>query len=356
MACISIVSNGDLAFLLHPLCIFNSSFALIIQKYIHINYFFRRCRGHHPGSCPNIDIVKQYRKKSLNYKIPDIPMPDKYIEEVLKDKLAILEIDKQIKLKNVSKSQQNDLDDRDEAECSVSRMNELDVGEINETKLEDEEDDEVTNITTKTLEKTKKRGRKSTKVQNDCDMSKSDVGEINETKLEDEEDDEVTNITTKTLEKTKKRGRKSTKVQNDCDMSKSQQETSVQTRTRSRNKTKIEDDSKRSGGDKISPKRDQSVEIVSVSKRKLRQTEGFEVKSWLKERDILVIPPDSRVKPHITHIRSVVRHDYKLWKNIEKDISVCRGNYSRVSNVCQQHYTNLPKSTLVVSSIYNIRI
>ena len=81
-------------------------------------------------------------------------MPDKYIEEVLKDELSILEIDKQMKLKNVSKSQQNYLHDRQEAECSVSRMNELNVGEINETKVED---DEVTNITAETLEKTKKK-------------------------------------------------------------------------------------------------------------------------------------------------------------------------------------------------------
>ena len=69
----------------------------IFIKYIYINCFFRLCRSHHPGTCPNIDIVKQYKKKTLNYKLPDIPMPDKYIEEALKNELVILDIDKKLK-------------------------------------------------------------------------------------------------------------------------------------------------------------------------------------------------------------------------------------------------------------------
>ena len=44
----------------------------IFIMYIYINCFFRCCRSHHPGTCPNIDIVKQYKKKMLNYKLPDI--------------------------------------------------------------------------------------------------------------------------------------------------------------------------------------------------------------------------------------------------------------------------------------------
>ena len=58
----------------------------------------------------------------------------------------------------------------------------------------------------------------------------------------------------------------------------------------------------------------------------MKQAKGFQLKVWLKERDVLVVPPSSHVKPDITEIRTVDRHDYNLWQNLEKDISVCRGN------------------------------
>ena len=76
-----------------------------------------------------------------------------------------------------------------------------------------------------------------------------------------------------------------------------------------------------------------SVEILSMTTRKMKHTKGFEVKSWLQERDILVIPPNSHVKADIMHILPLDRHEYKLWKKIKKDISLCRGNYARVTNV-----------------------
>ena len=77
------------------------------------------------------------------------------------------------------------------------------------------------------------------------------------------------------------------------------------------------------------------------------------MKLWLKEKDVLVVPPISHVKPDITEIWTVDRHDYNLWQNLEKDISVCRGKFSRVSNICHEHYTKIQKSRFVVSSIYN---
>ena len=88
----------------------------------------------------------------------------------------------------------------------------------------------------------------------------------------------------------------------------------------------------------------------------MKQAKGFQLKVWLKERDVLVVPPISRVKPDITEIQTVDRHDYNLWQNLEKDISICRGNYSRVSNVCDEHSRIIPKSKLVVCSIYNKHI
>ena len=159
------------------------------------------------------------------------------------------------------------------------------------------------------------------------------------------------------------------------------QETSLETIRRGRKKTKVEDYPENSGSDKISPRRGRSakkaneikkemdsdtgidtslhtsltssVEILSVTTRKMKQAKGFQLKVWLKERDILVVPPISRVKPDITEIQTVDRHDYNLWQNLEKDISVCRGNYSRVSNVFDEHSRIIPKSKLVVCSIYN---
>ena len=167
----------------------------------------------------------------------------------------------------------------------------------------------------------------------------------------------------------KKISRKPRKADEDSNVIISQQETSLETMRRGRKKTKVEDYPKISGSDKISPRRGQSakkaneskkemdcgtridtswhtssissVEILSVTTRKMKQAKGFQLKVWLKERDVLVVPRISCMKPDITEIQTVDRHDYNLWQNLEKDISVCRGNYSRVSNVCHEHYTKI---------------
>ena len=90
-----------------------------------------------------------------------------------------------------------------------------------------------------------------------------------------------------------------------------------------------------------------------MTTRKMKQAKGFEVKAWLPERDILVLPASSRVKADITQTFSVAKHDYRIWKQIEKDISLCRGNYVRVTNICREHQRKLPKTSLVISLVFN---
>ena len=123
-------------------------------------------------------------------------MPDKYIEEVLKNELAILEIDKKLK-----------------------------GGKSFVDKQEFEEKSLVTN--TKYLD---------------------DDGDISDS--QEEENDDVTHGKMQTVVDRKKIGRKQRKANEDSDVINSQQETSIQTRRRGRRKTKVEDDRKISGSDK----------------------------------------------------------------------------------------------------------
>ena len=120
----------------------------------------------------------------------------------------------------------------------------------------------------------------------------------------------------------------------------SQQESSVETMRRGRKTTKVEDYPEISGSDKISPRKGRSakkaneikkemdcgtgidtswhtsltssVEILSITTRKMKKAKGFQLKVWLKERDVLVVPPSSLMKPDITEIRTVDKHDYNL--------------------------------------------
>ena len=321
-------------------------------KYIYINCFFRCCRSHHPGTCPNIDIVKQYKKKTLNYKLPDIPMPDKYIEEVLKNELVILDIDKKLKTRK-------------------------------EPKLEDYENQDRGKA--KSVEKKRAKIRKE--LEEDGDFSDGDMETSSDKKMETSNqtqgdwDRDVTDGETETLVERQRKYTKQKEVDEDCGISDAEKKTSVQGTRKSKKKSREQEDGDIVDGDKVLPRRGQSakksetkketdydtmgdtsrcksstssVEILSMTTRKMKQAKGFEVKLWLQERDVLVLP--SHVKADIMQNLSIARHDYKIWKQIEKDISLCRSNYVRVTNVCREHKGKLAKTSLVISSLFNKRL
>ena len=89
-------------------------------------------------------------------------MPDKYIEEVLKDELAILDIDKKMKnrknsnLGNVSKVEDDDLAVGNTAKSLITSMKGLDEDGMSDSQ----EEDNVTNSANETFVERHKRSRK----------------------------------------------------------------------------------------------------------------------------------------------------------------------------------------------------
>ena len=97
------------------------------------------------------------------------------------------------------------------------------------------------------------------------------------------------------------------------------------------------------------------VQIVKVTETRMKQN-SFEVETWLQEWDILVLPVDRRPDADFTITCTVSNHSYSLWAQIEKDISSCRGNYTRVSNICRSHYLALDRDRTVIKSLFNKRL
>ena len=230
----------------------------------------------------------------------------------------------------------------------------------------------------------KKRAKIRKELEEDGDFSDGDMETSSDKKMETSNqtqgdwDHDITDGETETSVERQRKYTKQKEVDEDCGISDAEKKTSVQGTRKSKKKSREQEDGDIVGGDKVLPRRGRSakksetkketdydtmgdtsrcksstssVEILSMTTRKMKQAKGFEVKSWLQERDVLVLP--SRVKADITQNLSIARHDYKIWKQIEKDISLCRGNYVRVTNVCREHKGKLAETSLVISSLFN---
>ena len=197
-------------------------------------------------------------------------MPDKYIEEVLRNELAILEIDKKMIGGKVSLVDVHDFDDGYKGKSLVTNTKHLDEDD-NISEIQEEENDDVTHGAMQTVVERNKTGRKQKKTDDDSDVNisqqKTSIQTRKKIKVEDDreisgtdkakslvtntkhlddgdisekEEDHygVTNGSTETGVQTKEISKKPRKADEDSDVIISQQETSLETMRRGRKKIK----------------------------------------------------------------------------------------------------------------------
>ena len=248
-------------------------------------------------------------------------MPDKYIEEVLKTELAILDIDKELK-KKYSKS--------------------------DGSKSKDSSDDEFEGEVVEIKSGRKMRSRTKKEVKSDGLQAKDFSGKESE---EDVESDAGKKGKIKNNKKEVKLDGCKSKDVSDHEF----EEPNVEIDVGKTGKIKNKKDVKPSQSHIKKMDKGKDVQIVKVTETRMKQN-SFEVETWLQERDILVLPVDRRPDADFTITCTVSNHSYSLWGQIEKDISSCRGNYTRVSNICRSHYLALDRDRRVIKSLFNKRL
>ena len=248
-------------------------------------------------------------------------MPDKYIEEVLKTELAILDIDKELK-KKYSKS--------------------------DGSKSKDSSDDELEGEVVEIKSGRKMRSRTKKEDKSDGLQAKDFSGKESE---EDVESDAGKKGKIKNNKKEVKLDGCKSKDVSDHEFEEPNDEIDVGKTGKIKNKKDVKPS--QSHIKKMDKGKD--VQIVKVTATRMKQN-SFEVETWLQERDILVLPVDRRPDADFTITCTVSNHSYSLWGQIEKDISSCRGNYTRVSNICRSHYVALDRDRRVIKSLFNKRL
>lgn len=98
-----------------------------------------------------------------------------------------------------------------------------------------------------------------------------------------------------------------------------------------------------------------SIIITSERKAKLKQHD-FTTASWLKERNILILPEEQRPKPDLEDTLSPILHNYTHWNQIESDLRSCLNNYERMATCAQCHVTGMDGSDDKVETFFGKRL
>ena len=86
-----------------------------------------------------------------------------------------------------------------------------------------------------------------------------------------------------------------------------------------------------------------SVIITRARTVKMKQHD-FTTGTWLKERNILVLPEKQRPNPDVINVMTPIHHDYSHWKEIEMDIKSCLKDFDRMLVCAQCHMAGLAES------------